>query len=125
MSIICSFFFFFEKKKNIFNFTGEMKSCSLNVKLLTITLAVSVSKQVGLTGASGANLQQVKLHITLEIKVSVTNNLLCIDACVFLFQHDHFHSRFGVGFGYWVGAGGTGWVISLSQDSLLGGLWVV
>ena len=41
-----------------------MKSCSLNVKLLTIQSAISVSKQVGLAGAYGANLQQVKLKIT-------------------------------------------------------------
>ena len=61
--------------ENIFNFTGEMKSCSLNVKLLTIKSADSVSKQVGLAGAYGANLQQVKLHITLAIKILVTNKL--------------------------------------------------
>ena len=55
---------FFEK--HIFNFAGETKSCSLNVKLLTITSADSVSKQVGLAGVSGADLQ-VKFHITLVI----------------------------------------------------------
>ena len=44
--------------KNIFNFTGVMKSCSLNVKLLTNQSADSVSKKAGLTGAYGANLQQ-------------------------------------------------------------------
>ena len=48
----------------IYIFTGETKSCSLNVKLLTIQSADSVSKQVGLAGASGANLQQVKLKST-------------------------------------------------------------
>ena len=31
-------------KKVLFNFTGEMKSCSLNVKLLTIQSTNSVSK---------------------------------------------------------------------------------
>ena len=54
--------------KNIFNFTGEMKSCSLNVKLLPIQSANSVSKQWGLAGAYSANLQQLKLNITLAIQ---------------------------------------------------------
>ena len=62
--------------KNIFNFTGEMKSCSLNVKLLTIQSANFVLKQVGLDGANGANLQQVKLNIMLVIKVLATNNAI-------------------------------------------------
>ena len=48
----------------LFFFTGERKSCSLNVKLLTIQSDNSVSKQVGLAGASGTNLQSVKLKIT-------------------------------------------------------------
>ena len=55
--------YIFLEKKHIFNFTGETRSCSLNVKLLTITSAKSVSKQVGLAGTSGADLQ-VKFHIT-------------------------------------------------------------
>ena len=50
-----------------------MKSCSLNVKLLAMKSADSVSKHVGLADAYGANLQQIKLHITLAIKVLVTN----------------------------------------------------
>ena len=67
MSIYLLFYCFFEKK-NIFNFTGETKSCSLNVKLLTITSANSESKQEGLVGASGADLQ-VKFHIALVISL--------------------------------------------------------
>ena len=64
-SIIFKNIIFFE---NIFNFTGEMKSCTLNVKLVTIRSANSVLKQARLDGAYGANLQQVKLYITLVIK---------------------------------------------------------
>ena len=41
---------------------------SLNVKLLTIQSADSVSKQVELASAYGANLQQLKLSITLVIQ---------------------------------------------------------
>ena len=59
--------------KIFFYFTGETKSCGLNVKLLTIESANSVSKQVGLADAYGANLQQLKFNIILAIKVLVTN----------------------------------------------------
>ena len=51
----------------LFFFAGEMKSCSLNVKLLIIQSAHSVSKQGGLAGASGVNLQQIKLKITVAL----------------------------------------------------------
>ena len=50
-----------------------MKSCSLNVKLLTIQSSDSVSKQVGLAEVYGANLQQLKLNITWQFKLLVTN----------------------------------------------------
>ena len=46
-----------------------MKSCSLNVKLLTIQSAYSVSNQMGLDCAYGTNLQQLKFNITLAIQV--------------------------------------------------------
>ena len=95
-----------------------MKSCNLNVKLFDYEVSQFYVKACRIASAYGANIQQVKLYITLAIKALVTNNLLCINACVFLFQHDHLHPRVGVGCGYWVGDGGTEWVISLSQGSL-------
>ena len=51
-------YIFFEKHI----LTCETKSCCFNVSLLTVMPAESVSKQVGLTGVSGVDLQLNFFH---------------------------------------------------------------